>query len=70
MIEGDPNLGVNYVVGHSYFCPRQPELDGIAAETWYREVVSTQILPLLEEYWFDDSKKVAEARHRLLDGIT
>jgi 5-methylcytosine-specific restriction protein B len=69
LIKDDQNLGVNYLVGHSYFCPRQSDLDGIAPEAWYREVVLTQILPLLEEYWFDDGKKVDDARHRLLDGI-
>jgi 5-methylcytosine-specific restriction enzyme B len=51
------------------FVTCQSDLDGIAPEIWYREVVSTQILPLLEEYWFDDGKKVDDARHRLLDGI-
>ena len=69
MIEDDPNLGPDFLVGHSYFCPRRTDLDGTPPEAWYREVVATQVLPLLQEYWFEDGKKVDEARDRLLAGI-
>jgi 5-methylcytosine-specific restriction protein B len=70
LIIDDPNLGENYLIGHSYFCARQLDIDGTAPEVWYREVVSTQVLPLLQEYWFDDGSKVQDARHRLLDGMS
>lgn len=45
------NLGPGYRIGHSYFVPSGGEetLD----DGWYREIVSTQIAPLLREYWFD-----------------
>ena len=51
-IAGDPSLGYNYAVGHSFFCP--PEggpADGW--EEWYKTVVDYEIRPLLREYWFD-----------------
>jgi hypothetical protein len=56
-IESDKkNLGPGYVVGHSYFVPTGDEeaLD----IGWYREIVRTQIEPLLREYWFDQGDKV------------
>jgi 5-methylcytosine-specific restriction protein B len=70
MIEHDPHLGAQYLVGHSYLCPRPADLEGRPIEAWYQEAVMTQIVPLLEEYWFDDPRKVEEARLRLLDGMT
>jgi len=36
---------------------------------WYRQVVETQIGPLLDEYWFDDSAKAQEAKESLLSGL-
>jgi len=57
------NLGTGYQIGHSFFCPR----NGAAADdAWYRRVVQAEIVPLLQEYWFDDDKKVDEQRAALL----
>jgi len=52
------NLGPGYAIGHSYFCPPGDE----AQLTWesYRQIVRTEIAPLLEEYWFDQSAKAHE----------
>ena len=48
----DPSLGVNYAVGHSFFCPPEGEPAG-GWEEWYETVVEYEIRPLLREYWFD-----------------
>jgi 5-methylcytosine-specific restriction protein B len=57
------NLGPGYQVGHSYFCPRT----GIKADDdWYRRVIESEIVPLLQEYWFDNEQKVKEQRSALL----
>jgi 5-methylcytosine-specific restriction enzyme B len=69
MVEQDPHLGANYSVGHSYLCPRSTDLNGTSPYAWYKEGVITQILPLLEDYWTDDTKRLEEARRRLLDGL-
>ena len=69
MIAQDPHLGANYMVGHSYLCPRVADLNGHSPKEWYRETVVTQIVPLLEEYWFDDAKRLEEARRRLLNNL-
>lgn len=58
------NLGPGYCVGHSYFCP-----DGSGVkpdEDWYAEVIESEVRPLLEEYWVDESAKVEEQLDRLL----
>ena len=48
----DPSLGVNYAVGHSFFCPPDGVPEG-GWEEWYETVVEYEIRPLLREYWFD-----------------
>ena len=57
------NLGPGYQIGHSYFCPR----NGIKADDdWYRRVIESEIVPLIQEYWFDNEQKVKEQRSALL----
>ena len=61
--EDRANLGPGYRIGHSFFVPPM----GFEFEPgWYRRVVETEILPLLDEYWFDDPDKVDSWRHQLL----
>ena len=63
-IAQDPNLGKGFCVGHSFFCPNPAQQ--AHDERWYERVVNYEIQPLLEEYWFDNSEKAAEAVKRLL----
>ena len=57
------NLGPGYQIGHSYFCPG----DGIKPDdAWFRRVVDSEIVPLLQEYWLDDDRKVQQQREALL----
>lgn len=57
------NLGPGYQIGHSYFCPRT----GVKPDdNWYRQVIETEIVPLIQEYWFDNDQKVNEQRAALL----
>ena len=55
VISDDKDLGVGFQIGHSYFVP-----DESADDQWYRNVIDTQIAPLLREYWFDRPMKVDE----------
>jgi 5-methylcytosine-specific restriction protein B len=64
-IHDDPLLGENYQIGHSYFTPRGDNFSALDLD-WYRSIVRTEIVPLLKEYWFDNSKKAQEAEARLL----
>ncbi|MCL4298454.1 MAG: AAA family ATPase [Anaerolineae bacterium] len=64
-IREDPLLGENYQLGHSFFCPKGDSFAGLD-KTWYQGIVRTEIVPLLQEYWFDNQKKADEAERRLL----
>ena len=61
------NLGPGFCIGHSYFCD-PPKLDGteLAELNWYRRVVEHEVMPLLDEYWFDAPAKVDQWRAALL----
>lgn len=64
-IREDPLLGENYQLGHSFFCPKGDSFAGLD-KNWYQGIVRTEIVPLLQEYWFDNQKKADEAERRLL----
>lgn len=59
-IAEDETLGEGFCVGHSYFCdmenPSDNELQGI---------VNYELIPLVKEYWFDDSKIMEEQIDKL-----
>ena len=67
-ISADTGLGPQFRVGHSYVTPPfgVPIAD---AREWFRQVVDTEIWPLLDEYWFDSLEKSQKARERLLEGF-
>ncbi|HKP94408.1 MAG TPA: AAA family ATPase [Fibrobacteria bacterium] len=67
-IASDSGLGRQFRIGHSYVTP---PLDAVIPDAidWFRQVVETEIGPLLEEYWFDASDKVKNAKERLLRGL-
>ena len=64
-IANDRNLGRQFRIGHSFVTPARGADIG-EPEAWFTQVVDTEIVPLLHEYWFDDPKTVADARSRLL----
>lgn len=59
-ISEDSHLGDEFRVGHSFFCPEGSDFSA-RDERWYREVITTEIAPLLHEYWYDDREKAREA---------
>ncbi|MFC1740131.1 AAA family ATPase, partial [Pseudomonadota bacterium] len=61
--EDADSLGRGFQVGHSYFCPR---VDEIPNEAWYLDIIRHSVIPLLDEYWFDDPKRVEELTEELL----
>lgn len=58
------NLGPGFCIGHSFFCTGIT--DQGATSAWYADVINSEILPLLREYWFDDMQKVGEWERRLI----
>lgn len=63
VIEDDPALGRQFRLGHSYVTPGAGKVIE-SPKAWFRSIVKTQILPLLAEYWFDEPKKVEDAKNR------
>lgn len=63
-IAKDRNLGPGYRIGHSFFSSIDD--DTKLDNEWYEYIVESQILPTLEEYWFDQPAKVSEWRDRLI----
>ena len=58
------NLGRGYVIGHSYFCQRDPR--EAYDEAWYERIVKFEIEPLLDEYWAESPDKVKSVVAALL----
>lgn len=56
----DKSLGKGFCIGHSYFC----NMD-VCSEESLKDVVEFDILPMLSEYWFDDSTKLQHWGNRL-----
>lgn len=66
-IATDARLGKPFRIGHSYVTPAQ-RLETDQTQSWFQQVVETEIGPLLEEYWFDAPDEARKARDRLLQG--
>ena len=64
-IAEDSQLGTAYRIGHSFFCPTGKDFSGLDFE-WYSEIVLTEILPLLEAYWYDNLDKATASCKELL----
>ena len=64
-IAADRNLGRQFRIGHSFVTPA-PGTSIEDHDEWFEQVVETEIVPLLHEYWFDNPDRVAEARSKLL----
>lgn len=61
-ISKDFQLGQGYLIGHSFFTSKPENLD---EQLWFEGIISFEISPLLEEYFFDRPEIVAT----LLEGI-
>jgi 5-methylcytosine-specific restriction protein B len=56
-IAEDPALGTGFAIGHSYLAkPANAEPD----DAWLFSVVEDELVPLLEEYWFDEPVRAEE----------
>lgn len=56
----DDSLGIGFCIGHSYFC----NLDTCTNEILL-DIVDFDILPMLNEYWFDEPSKVERWKNNL-----
>ena len=67
-ITADRNLGKKFCIGHSFVTPPKGASigDGYA---WFKQVVRTEIGPLLEEYWFDLPERACDVREEMMAGL-
>ena len=63
-IKDDPSLGSGFRIGHSYFCDSEAVTD-----TNLPNIVEFEIVPMLEEYWFDNPIKATDWSERLRSAI-
>jgi len=64
-IAEDRTLGPGRRIGHSHFIPEGMDFARLD-RSWYDAVVRSEIVPLLEEYWYDDPGKAGAMARRLL----
>ena len=57
----DKSLGKGFCIGHSYFCGQS-----VCTETWLQSVIQYEVVPMLNEYWFDDPNKLQKWENLLL----
>jgi len=65
-IGDDPNLGAQFRIGHSYVTTKESVEDEVK---WFKDVVNTEIGPLLDEYWFDDRERAKRSKEELIGGL-
>lgn len=63
-IEKDETLGRGFRIGHSYFC-KKGEIDDMCLNS----IVNYELIPLINEYWFDEITKVREWEYTLREAI-
>ena len=60
-IKDDESLGEGFRIGHSYLCNIKSE----DVDKKLRYIVEYEIIPLLKEYWFDETKNIEEWSDKL-----
>ena len=59
-ISKDESLGNGFRIGHSYLCTNEEITD-----EWLEAVIKYELLPLLGEYWFDETSKIEQWTKKL-----
>lgn len=62
-IENDDNLGKGFKIGHSYLCVKN------AKDSDLMDIVNYEIIPLLEEYWYDEPSQVEKWSKELISSL-
>ena len=63
-IKVDLTLGAGFMIGHSYLCNCDE-----ATDEWLGSVVFYDLIPLLEEYWFEEPGKLNRWKTELYKAI-
>lgn len=62
-IEDDKSLGSGFKIGHSYFCPDIKDRKGNKRDI--EDIITYEIIPLLEEYWYDNPDSIIQWKDAL-----
>ena len=62
----DSTLGKGFEIGHSYFAPEDVS---VIDDEWVRNVIEYEIIPLIEEYWFDNDNECKKRKNALYQAI-
>lgn len=62
-IDSDKSLGSGFKIGHSYFCPNIKNRKGNKKDI--EDIIRYEIMPLLEEYWYDDEDSIIQWKDTL-----
>lgn len=66
-IKDDKSLGSGFKIGHSYFCPQLKDRKGNKKDI--QDIITYEIIPLLEEYWYDDEDSLIQWKNALAEGL-
>lgn len=58
----DTSLGRGFQIGHSYFCDEKAQYCTVE---WLRSIVEFDIIPMLSEYWFDETENLERWKKNL-----
>lgn len=61
----DPDLGKDFLIGHSFFCDPPAGKSEADVVRWYSDIIQSEVRPLLEEYWFRNIDRVDEEIRKL-----
>lgn len=65
-IKRDSSLGPGFCIGHSYFCFKNKEE---VNDERLKRIIRYEIIPMLQEYWFDNDGKFKEQEKKLREII-
>lgn len=65
-IKKDSSLGPGFCIGHSYFCFKNKEE---VNDDRLKRIIKYEIIPMLQEYWFDNDGKFREQEKKLREII-
>src|SRR5699024_9990407 len=72
-ITRNPGLGAGFAVGHRYLSPpshfRKDQTAPEKLDCLLRSVVEDELVPLLEEYWFDEPSNAADWAEKLRNAV-
>lgn len=56
----EKTIGIDFVIGHSYFIEND-DIDDV--KQWLEDIFEFEIMPLLREYYYDNNEKIKEFRY-------